>query len=90
MSKPVADAAVIMATEANKNILRDAGLLTPEAQAASPNDLVIAVSGETGSLEAALAHAEALLLKKSAAGPGASGGAAYPGFTGTFYYICGE
>ena len=73
----IADAAVIMATEANKNILREAGLLTPEAQAAAANDLVIAVSGEAGALAAALAQAEALLQKKSAAEPGGSGSAAY-------------
>ncbi len=40
----VVDAAVVMATEANKGILKQAGLLTAEAEAASPNDLVIAVS----------------------------------------------
>ncbi len=40
----VQDAAVVMATEANKSILADAGLLTEEAKAATPNDLVIAVS----------------------------------------------
>ncbi len=45
-SPGVSDAAVVMATEANKGILEEAGLLTAEAQAASPNDLVIAVSGE--------------------------------------------
>ncbi len=35
-----------MGTDANKGILKEAGLLSPEAEAASPNDLVIAVSGE--------------------------------------------
>ncbi len=40
----VQDAAVVMATEANKSILAGAGLLTNEARAATPNDLVIAVS----------------------------------------------
>ena len=32
----VVDAAVVMATEANKGILKQAGLLTAEAEAASP------------------------------------------------------
>ncbi len=39
----VADAAVVMATPANKGILADVHLLTPEAEAASSDDLVIAV-----------------------------------------------
>ncbi len=61
----VADAAVVMATEANKGILRDASLLTPEAEAASPNDLVIAVSGEADALSLALDEANKLLQKKA-------------------------
>ena len=43
----VHDAAVVMATEANKSILADAGLLTADSQAAGPNDLVLAVSAGT-------------------------------------------
>jgi FdrA protein len=70
----VQDAAVVMATEANKGILREAGLLTPEAEAASPNDLVIAVSAADGAseqvLEQALAEAEGLLHKKTTASQG--------------------
>jgi len=42
----VSDAAVVMATEANKSILREAGLLLPEIEAASTNDLVIVVLAE--------------------------------------------
>jgi FdrA protein len=66
----VADAAVVMATEANKGILKQAGLLTAEAEVASPNDLVIAVSGLSQTLEEALAEAEKLLRKKQAAHEG--------------------
>ena len=40
----VEDAAVVMGTPANKGILKDADLLTPEAKASSADDLVIAVS----------------------------------------------
>ena len=36
----VIDVGVIMATEANKALLRESGLLTSEAQSANPNDLV--------------------------------------------------
>jgi FdrA protein len=62
----IRDAAVVMATEANKSILAEAGLLTDEAKAATPNDLVIAVSSKINSLaDAALQKAEGLLKKKS-------------------------
>lgn len=38
----VEDAAVVMGTPANKSILKDAGMLTPEAEAAFADDLIIA------------------------------------------------
>lgn len=60
------DAAVVMATEANKELLKQAGLLTEEAEAATPNDLVIAVSGDSEALDPALGQAEVLLQKKTA------------------------
>ncbi len=64
----VQDAAVVMATEANKSILADAGLLTEEARQAGPNDLVIAVKAGTEALaESALQKAEGLLKKKASA-----------------------
>lgn len=62
----VVDAAVVMATEANKSILKQSGLLSAEAQAASPNDLVIAVQADDTAWPAALAAAEELLQKKTA------------------------
>ena len=62
----IRDAAVVMATEANKSILAEAGLLTDEVKTATPNDLAIAVSSENDSLaDAALQKAEGLLKKKS-------------------------
>ena len=65
----VQDAAVVMATEANKSMLADAGLLTNAARAATPNDLVIAVSTQTDSLaDLALQKAESMLKRKTAAG----------------------
>jgi FdrA protein len=61
----VRDTAVVMATEANKSILSEAGLLTDEAKLATPNDLCIAVSAENDALaEAALQKAESLLKTK--------------------------
>ncbi|MCJ7552103.1 MAG: acyl-CoA synthetase FdrA [Anaerolineae bacterium] len=58
----VNDAAVIMGTPANQSILRNADLLTAEAEAASPDDLVIAVRAMSKS-EAlnAIAYAEETL-----------------------------
>jgi succinyl-CoA synthetase alpha subunit len=62
----VQDAAVVMATEANKSILADAGLLTDEAKTTTPNDLLIAVSAENeAQADAALRIAESLLKKKT-------------------------
>ncbi len=62
----VQDAAVMMATRANKSILAEAGLLTKEAEDAGPNDLLIAVKSETASqAKAALQQAESLLKKKA-------------------------
>ncbi len=60
----VNDAAAVMATEANKAILLQAGLLTPEAQAAGANDLVIVVSATDETIDEALSQAERLLQKK--------------------------
>lgn len=56
------DAAVVMGTEANKSILREAGLLTPPVSAASPNDLIIAVSAVSEkAADEALSRSESLL-----------------------------
>lgn len=63
----VIDVGVIMATEANKALLDEAGLLTPDAQAATPNDLVIVVSADNGVADAALLEAERLLKQKRSA-----------------------
>jgi FdrA protein len=63
----IQDAAVVMATEANKSILEGAGMLDESVQAASPNDLVLAVIAEDeGSASAALEAAGALLAARAA------------------------
>ncbi len=65
----VQDAAVVMATEANKSILAEAGLLTEQARNATPNDLVIAVSTQSDSgADSALEKAESMLKRKAAPG----------------------
>jgi FdrA protein len=48
-------AAVMMGTPSNRALLRDAGLLTPDGDAAAPNDLIIAVEAA----DMAAAHAGA-------------------------------
>src|SRR5512137_2138122 len=62
----VQDAAVVMATQANKSILAGAGLLTPEIEAAGPNDLVLTVSASDANQAArALDQAQAILKRKA-------------------------
>lgn len=74
----VKDAAVVMGTPANKGILKDAGLLTPEANAATADDLIITVqaASEERAVEA-LEQADAL-LKASRAPKDESGMARQP------------
>mgnify|MGYP000044181419 CR=1 FL=1 len=69
----VREAGLVLATEANRALLREAGLLTPEAEAAGPDDLVISVAGDSlEAVAAALAFAERLLTQpRAAAGPAA-------------------
>jgi len=68
----VADAAVVMATEANKGILRGAEMLLPEVEAASANDLIVVVRAESdAAADRALEVAERHLLM--ARRPGAAG-----------------
>ncbi len=64
------DVGVIMATEANKALLKESGLLTPDAQSATPNDLVIVVNANAGVADAALLEAEKLLKQKRSADTG--------------------
>lgn len=58
----VQDAAVVMGTPANLALMRDAGLLTVQVQAATPNDLVVAVlAAGDNEATAALAAVDGLL-----------------------------
>lgn len=58
----IADAAFMMGTEVNKALLKAAGLLSPEAQGAQANDLIIAIKG-VGEVAQMLDLAEALLSR---------------------------
>jgi len=65
----VKDAAVVMATEANKSILAESGLLTEQINKATPNDLVIAINATDASkAEHAIEKADQLLKKKVTSG----------------------
>jgi len=61
----ILDAGVMMGTDANKEILAQSGLLTPEAQAAMADDLVIVVRAEDeAAAQAALGQVDELLAKR--------------------------
>src|SRR5258706_6356751 len=65
----VREAAVVMGTPANRDLLAQAGLLTEEAGTAMPNDLVVVVDAETpAGAEAAAAAAEPLLARSAPRG----------------------
>ena len=70
------DASLQMGNAANKDILREAGLLSAQLDAAGPSDIMVAVRGDTRSAcEAAVAECQAQLAgaaEKGAAGQGAS------------------
>ncbi len=74
----ILDAAVVMGTLANKGLLEAAELLTPEADVASPDDLVIAVRAQDeAAAEEALKEAMRL-LKASRQVPAEKGGLEAP------------
>jgi FdrA protein len=63
----ILDAALVMATDLNRQVLGDSGLLVGDAATAGPNDLVIAVRAEHEAATAsALEHAERLLTSRRA------------------------
>jgi FdrA protein len=73
----VRTASLVMATEANKEVLAAAGLLTDESRNAGPNDLVIAVDGEETAVQAAFVAAEEA-LRGERTSPGAGDSTASP------------
>ena len=64
----VEDAALMMATPANKAILAEAGLLDPDGPSAGANDLILAVRAQGAeAADAALAAASLLLERQPSA-----------------------
>ncbi len=57
----IGEASLMMGTDPNKEILGEAGLLAPDGERAGPNDLIIALRGETSAVEAAQGKIEELL-----------------------------
>jgi FdrA protein len=65
----VLDAGVVMGTEANKDILAQSDLLSPEARSAVADDLVIVVKGEDKALaRAAIERVDELLVTRRGTG----------------------
>src|SRR5260370_34243968 len=62
----VREAAVVMGTPANRDLLAQAGLLTEEAGTATPSDLVVVVGAEPPAAAEAGATAAEPLLARSA------------------------
>jgi len=61
----VLDAALVMATDLNRDLLRDAGLLAGEAAGAGGNDLIVAVrAADDDTAHAAIEQAEWLLTRR--------------------------
>ncbi|HUN22055.1 MAG TPA: acyl-CoA synthetase FdrA [Anaerolineales bacterium] len=62
----VQNVGVMMGTPANKALLAQSGLLTPEAESAAPDDLIISVLGKNADdSQNALAQVDSLLMKRS-------------------------
>jgi FdrA protein len=60
----ILDAGVVMGTDANKDILSQSDLLSPEAQTATADDLVITVKGtDEQSAKAAIEQVDELLCR---------------------------
>ncbi len=68
----VEEALVGMGTDTNKEFLKDLNMLTPEAESAGPNDLLIVVKGAEGVLEKAIEVVEEFLKGQKEEGEGRS------------------
>jgi FdrA protein len=69
----VAEVSVVMGTQANKEVLQQAGLLNPDAQVAGPNDLIVVVRAQDPSAAAAALTEAEQLLQSKAVSPTAAG-----------------
>jgi FdrA protein len=60
----IEDAALVMGTTANKDLLRRVELFTPEVEEATSNDLIIAVKGDETSIRQAMDKSDLLLTRR--------------------------
>ena len=68
----------MMGTDRNKELFRESGLSTPEVEAATPGDLVIAVEADDALMDAALETVSNLLTRTARPARAAGGEAARP------------
>ncbi len=69
----VEEAGLMIGTPANKDILREAGILAPEGESAAPGDLILALrASDAGAAEAALGQAKRWLDQPRAAAASAT------------------
>lgn len=69
----VEEAGAVMGTAANKDVLAQSGLASPEAQTAKADDLVIVVRADSATTaQDAIAQIDTLLKRRSSAGEGAA------------------
>ncbi|MGW4824014.1 acyl-CoA synthetase FdrA [Streptomyces sp. NPDC004227] len=81
-------ASLVMGTEANRQVLAEAGLLEQDASTAGPNDLVIVVAGHEEALDSALEVAQELLTRPTH--PGSDSASAAPPPTRTLSQVAAE
>jgi len=60
----ITEAVVSMGTEVNVELLRDMGLSSPEIESATPNDLIIALEGESEQIVTEAMESAKKLLNK--------------------------
>lgn len=61
----VVDVGVMMGTQANKDLMAQSGLLTPEAEAALPDDLILVIKGDDeAAAQLALSQVDELLTRR--------------------------
>lgn len=77
-TRGVEDAALMMGTEPNKEMLSEAGLLAAEGQGAGPNDLIVALRGSEEGIGLAAGRVEEMLRAQTATGTGSRAEAQAP------------
>ena len=79
----VEEAGLMIGTPANRDILRDAGVLAAAGEAAGPGDLIVAVRAKTElAASAAIARAKERLEARRASSGIGDGGSAYKKYAG--------